>query len=409
MEIIRKIQAHYGLEYSFEGFKQRRNVYSKIFPPENRYSIDILDNRKVWSHGNVHKILFNLRKCEWSIVVTYPNWPNESPSVITFSCEEETHSSIADSETKLLCCNSESSNTLVKNTPIEYTRRVTCYISSTKQTLKKEHHWILGRQLRNGDIRVSSRLRYLKGIVTYKNKAPYVQETYIAFPSSDQVRDGNQNVKAFFERQNQLIYEQVKKQVEYEKKERKKVMQQIKQHNTVILNKYTLLFLKSKPHMVQKSCIAWKKGWVNKYGKPVSWQLSKPILTKFVLRTMSSYLGGKDTIRLALTNRKHHFELLNPTFLSSQNQYFKKCADDNVSKLDHCLKKRITNDENIHALCNSQRQLPNISNVMTIRQELENTIKQFITTQQDCVKEISQRFRMRQLFDEKITQCKNYL
>jgi len=402
MNIIRKIQAHYGLEYSFDGFKHSGNVYSKILPQENRYSIDILDNRMVWSHGNVYKILFNLRKCEWSIVVIYPNWPKESPSVITFSCEEETHSCIADSGTKLLCFNLESSNVLVKNTPIEYMRRVTCYISSTKQTLNKEHHWILGRQLQSGHIQKSSRLRRLKGGVDAK-------KTYIAFPSCDKVRDKNKIVKAFFERQNQLIYAKVKKQVEYDKQEKKKVMQTIKENKTVLLNKYTLLFLKSKPHIVKKSCIAWKKGWVNKYGKPVSWQLSKPILSKFILRTMSSFLGGKDTLRLSLTNRKHHFELLNPTFMSSQNQYFKKCADENMSKLVSCLRRRTTTDENIHALSNAQRQLPDISNVKIIRQELENTIKQFISSQQECVKEISDRFHRKGILDEKIIQCKKYV
>ena len=427
MEIVNAILEHYHIDnecivsnltdenmFSKEWFERRSDELElNNIDRQCLYPLDVLDHKRTWSHGRVRKICFDIPNLKWILTIIFPNW-NETIE-IDVPVSEETHTQLLPYGTKLLTYTNQSPNfALIRNNPVDSKRRVTCYISSESQTLKKNHKWHMGVQFPSGKVWISASKRFLRSrefkntIVPKKqwNLIP-VNTTYITFPCTTSIR--NNEMRDFFRQQETMIYGEVKRRVDLRKMEKKRAMQQIKKNNEIILNKHTVQYFKNNPRIVKKSSFAWKKGWINKYGKPKTWQLSSPILCKSVLRYLSHFMSGPEIIRLAMTNTKHNFELLNHTQLKSQHQSLMKKEIQNQNELDCCEHTRKIWLDQYRQVEKAIHNLPKIRSLKEIRKNLQMELQQMRKSYKLKQNEIKTKENTKKILKAKLFCYKKYL
>ena len=298
--------------------------------------------------GHVDRADFHVTSSEWELHTSYPNWPNSPASVIRFNPATGQETRIKPIQDHLFQLDSVQRNMPVSPEsqvghpcPQNYAR-VSCYVSTERQTLRKQFKWIIGRLRMDGSVelnhcRVRGRLVIPRGLPPGRVK---VGTTYITAPVSSSRRRHyytyfNPKFKALNDQIYAEVYAEAKKRKEKEKavqkqkkKEESKILQDIRKQKKVVLNDSTLKFLKRGNRLhVQKTCLAFKMGWVNKFGKPSTWEYGLTFvkgLPSNVFRFMSTFTGGGDFVRLAATNRKNNFDLMNYYFICAQSKELTK-------------------------------------------------------------------------------------
>ena len=105
------------------------------------------------------------------------------------------------------------------------------------------------------------------------------------------------------------------------KKQLKKIrIQEVLNKGEIILNDDTLQFRKYKKRTCLKSCLAFKKGWVNLYGIPKHWNSTKldkneiP-LPKQIFYKISLYLNAEEMYQLSAVDKLRRITLIDPLYI----------------------------------------------------------------------------------------------
>lgn len=188
-------------------------------------------------------------------------------------------------------------------------------------------------------------LRFVKARLVMKDSQrvyiqPYVKRRYdtkkwVEFINSPRVQPYTHS-NHIWDQNNQLtdsfalIYSQIAKYNETEKqievknkkilqKKRKEIRNNLKTNaNLVVINPATLSFYKQNPCLCLKSCIAFKKGWVNQFGILKSW-LNKPVFSRLdntVSRIITDYMNVNSLSQFLKTNRYSCALVLDPFYMS---------------------------------------------------------------------------------------------
>lgn len=350
MEVIREIQEKYRRldipqEYRVQEIFEPRNIIRNrrgghrrrrpLFRKDIQHWVSF-KNHNIWCIGQINCIEFRPNDSIWSFSITYPNRSGERAPYrhIHFYPENQENDQFLPRQCKMLPIQNHiiPMGSLQRNTPVpeniprtedneKYTW-ITCYISTEKQTLQKIHKWCMGILSMDGTVTLRRSYRGWSERVYGE-----VGSLYITTPVSSARRRTEYIVPIFEQFENQ-IYEEVKLKTDNEKAEKKAIQKEntkklraISKQNKVVLNDLTVRFMKRKPLHVYKTCMAAKKGWVNKFGKPITWEHAHVFIkgiSSNVFRFMSTFMDGEDVLRLACTNRKNNFDLINHSFIESQ-------------------------------------------------------------------------------------------
>ena len=346
MEVIREILAKYGnADCVHEIFTPGDLVEGDepVYRKKIQHSVYVIDEQNVWTMGHVDRADFHVTSSEWELHTSYPNWRNSPASVIRFNPATGQETRIKPIQDHLFQLDSVQRNMPVPPEsqvghpcPQNYAR-VSCYVSTERQTLRKHFKWLIGRLRMDGSVELNARRARGLGLPPGRVK---VGTTYITAPVSSSRRRHyytyfNPKFKALNDQIYAEVYAEAKKKKEKEKavqkqkkKEENKILQDIRKQKKVVLNDSTLKFLKRGNRLhVQKTCLAFKMGWVNKFGKPSTWEYGSTFvkgLPSNVFRFMSTFTGGGDFVRLAATNRHNNFNLMNYYFICAQSKELTK-------------------------------------------------------------------------------------
>lgn len=328
MEVIREIQDRYGQEGSVHGIYEPGDLMNgQVYQKNIKHWADVKDTVHYWSLGQIDRIDYYVTSSEWEFHISFPNWRGEDRLVVRINPNNNTGIDfIAPIRTHLLRVGSLQRNTPVSREIVRSTWRfgymyVSVYISTEKETLMKQHKWCLGKLRNDGSVYLCNKQK--------KKKLFQAHETYITAPVSS-IRHHEKYVAKTFRKLNKKIYIEVEKKKHREKeakkqkqKENRKILSDIRKENKVVLNDLTLKFYVRKPMHVKKTCMAYKQGWVNEFGKPITWEHAHVFIKGIsanVFRFMSTFMDGGDILRLACTNRKNNFDLMNFSFLQAQHK-----------------------------------------------------------------------------------------
>jgi len=413
MDIIESIQKKYGLENGYEEFtKISPHVYEKQLEP--KYDVDYLDHCNVWSHGQVFKISFDLANCRWKLHISFKNWSNSRPVELLTYCDQNFPNKITEYGTNLLVLNALEKNKEI--TPDNYhfsvkPRRVMCYISSEKQTLKHKHKWCIAKQMSDGTVKLTTSSKrthkiFRGTVVQTMGTVLPIDSVYITAPICKKIFH---EYKEIFKLKQAIILKKIKKKRNKEKQEKKKIVQDIKKNKTIILNKHTVTFLRMKPKIVSKSCIGWKNGWVNRYGKSQMWTKSRGLFDAYLTRYLTAYMGGKDTLSFACTNRKNNYETINYSYLKSQHKSLNK----KIKQLEEqTIRNELARKEqhsHISKIKSSLRKLPNIDELISTKDELNKILHNIEKEKKDNEKIIKDEKEYLKILKEKIHQHSLYI
>ena len=267
-----------------------------------------------------------LCKTTYNFELEYPNWGREPRDSLTLNPEDppDKHR-IAPIEECILeqgalfrnIPSQKHESSLLFGTPTARRHtRVSCYISTHQQTLKGIHLWSMGIMNVDGNITT--------GYYSHARHVPLrfkPNTIWITSPVSTR-RRREMTMSLIFEKLNQTILCQARARREEERKISRKRKREIGRGSKIVLNELTLRFLKSKPRHVSKSCMAFKRGWVNTYGKPVKWGFSDkttgPEVPSHLVQLISTWCSGADLVRWACVDRKTQVDLISFKFIFNQ-------------------------------------------------------------------------------------------
>lgn len=409
MSILRNIEKKYNFSiYDRESLSSFTSIsedeYEYVLPTP--YDIDFLEPSNCWCHGQIYKVHMDIsqeNKCpKWTIFIQFPNWPQSVGSVKIFDDADEPPE-ILEFGTQLI-----PKHQLFKSTESLTTRRrITCYISSEAQTLRNHHMWYLAEQHSDGSITISNskgcKSNHFRGTIVWDNSIiPNTTPVWITTPISISRR------KDSLTELNEKIYAIVKNKFKTKKSKERKIKMNIKKSPIPIINKYSVKYYKNKPRVVMKSCIAWKKKWVNIYGFATHWTKGQSIASHDLLRYMSTFMPGKDTLRFAMTNRKHLYEIINPTFIKTQHS---ECASISLRRKNDYLKWKSSAQKygtTVISLKRSLNNLPYIASMQNVRKAIQEELRIQQSHEQKNKKEVreaalsmaamNEKMRMYQIF-----------
>ena len=340
MEVIREILAKYGHADCVHGiFKPGDLVEGDelVYRKEISHWVNVIDEENIWTLGHVDRADFHVTSSEWELRTSYPNWPNSPATVIRFNPATGEETRIKPMQDHLIQLDSVQRNmpvppeSQVGHPSAQNYARVSCYVSTERQTLRKIFKWVIGKWRLDGSVELNAHRRRGRLVMPHGLPSGLVKvgTTYITAPVSSSRRSyyySYYNPK--FKALNDQIYAETKKRKAEKKKEENKILRDIRKQKKVVLNDSTVKFLKRGNRLhVQKTCLAFKKGWVNKLGKPSTWEYGPTFvkgLPSNVFRFMSTFMDVRDFVRVASTNRKNNFDLMNLYFISAQSKELTK-------------------------------------------------------------------------------------
>ena len=340
MEVIREILAKYGHADCVHGiFKPGDLVEGDelVYRKEICHLVNVIDERNVWTLGQVDRADFHATSSEWELHTSYPNWRKSPASVIRVNPATGEETRIKPIQDHLFQLDSVQRNMPVPpeahgqaGHPTNYAQ-VSCYISTEKQTLRKHFKWGIGMLRLDGSVRLNPMHVLGRSSMYRQVGATYITAPVSRFRRKHYSKYYNPKFKTLNDQIYAEVYAEVKKRKEKKKaakKEENKVLRNIRKQKNVVLNGRTVKFLKRGNRIhVQKTCLAFKMGWVNKFGKPSTWEYGSTFvkgLPSNVFRFMSTFMDGRDFGRVASTNRKNNFDLMNHYFICAQSKELTK-------------------------------------------------------------------------------------
>jgi len=322
MEVIRELEDKYG---SLPSVNQLEDM---------EHWIGALDRFNAWSVARVLRVEFDELAATYTFDVDWPNWAGEPITTIIQSTVEPESHDVTDVKIDSISNCILETGALFRNVPLRHephsilfgtpnnqrSTRVTCYMSNIEESCKKKHVWTAGVMYSDGTVKTVTGKGPRRKNVVFKPDT-----VWITAPVGSRRRK-TPMLAQIFAKLNELIFATAVEDRDHLRKTNRKRRREISRGSQVVLNELTLKFLKRKPRHVSKTCMAYKKGWINKFGKPITWgchngHKKRSIENGFpveIIRHIFGWVGGQDLCNWVCVDRKTNFDLVDHKFLSDQ-------------------------------------------------------------------------------------------